>query len=152
MEESKVNNSLLTPHFSVHELARGCEYPPQWAVMNMRYVAQHILEPLREEWGGPITINSGYRTAEHNRTVGGSPTSLHMQGLAVDIKCISFAIMMHFAAIIIKLYMQGKISFHECYPSFNTKTGTWWLHVSTFKHPEMNEVKVRFDMDGKIYK
>lgn len=152
MEETKVNSKMLTPHFGLYELARGCENPPQWAVNNMRYLAQHILEPLREEWGGPITINSGYRSADHNRSVGGSATSLHLQGLAVDIKCTSFAIMMHFASIIVKLYLQGKISFHECYPSFNTHTGSWWLHVSTFKDPQMNDTKLRFDMNGKIYK
>jgi len=49
------------------------------------------LDQLREMLGKPIVINSGYRTPETNRLVGGSPTSSHLYGLAVDIKCLSSA-------------------------------------------------------------
>lgn len=44
-----------------------------------------VLQQIRTHFGKPVTINSAYRTAAHNRTVGGSPTSQHLYGLAADI-------------------------------------------------------------------
>ena len=49
------------------------------------------LEELRSAAKRPLVITSGYRCREHNRAVGGSPTSLHMLGLAVDISADSEA-------------------------------------------------------------
>jgi len=46
-----------------------------------------ILDSIREEFGKPITINSGYRTPAHNEAVGGTEKSSHLKGLAVDIAC-----------------------------------------------------------------
>ena len=52
-----------------------------------------MLDEVREKFGKPIIINSGYRTIEHNHKVGGKPKtetskgSSHMYGLAADIKC-----------------------------------------------------------------
>ena len=45
------------------------------------------LDMIREEFGKPIHINSGYRTEAHNDKVGGKPASSHLKGLAVDIAC-----------------------------------------------------------------
>ena len=45
------------------------------------------LDMIREEYGKPIHINSGYRTEAHNEKVGGKPASSHLKGLAVDLAC-----------------------------------------------------------------
>lgn len=44
------------------------------------------LELLRKRIGQPLIINSGYRTPEHNKAIGGADNSLHMTGKAADIK------------------------------------------------------------------
>ena len=44
-----------------------------------------MLDPLREAYGKPIKVNSGYRCPDLNLAVGGSKTSQHMLGLAADI-------------------------------------------------------------------
>lgn len=44
-----------------------------------------LLDPLREAWGGPLTVSSGYRCPELNRAVGGSETSAHTAGWAADL-------------------------------------------------------------------
>lgn len=49
------------------------------------------LDLIREEYGKPIHINSGYRTEAHNEKVGGKPNSSHIKGLAVDISCSASA-------------------------------------------------------------
>lgn len=43
------------------------------------------LSDLRERYGKPIIVNSGYRSAEHNRAVGGAPHSQHRYGRAADL-------------------------------------------------------------------
>ena len=45
------------------------------------------LDELREKFDKPIKINSGYRTEDHNANVGGTSSSSHIKGLAVDIAC-----------------------------------------------------------------
>jgi uncharacterized protein YcbK (DUF882 family) len=42
---------------------------------------------IEEEVGEELTVTSGYRCKKHNEEVGGSPTSSHMKGLAVDLAC-----------------------------------------------------------------
>lgn len=46
-----------------------------------------VLQPLRDAWGKPLHINSGYRCQELNREVGGVPTSQHVKGEAADVAC-----------------------------------------------------------------
>ena len=46
-----------------------------------------MLDEVREMYGKPISINSGYRTIRHNASVGGKAKSSHLKGLAVDIAC-----------------------------------------------------------------
>lgn len=45
-----------------------------------------LLEEIRADFGEPIYINSGYRSPEHNRKIGGAPNSFHVKGQAADIR------------------------------------------------------------------
>ncbi len=49
------------------------------------------LDMLREKLGRALIINSGYRTLQHNRAIGGVPNSAHTRGLAADISCLDSA-------------------------------------------------------------
>lgn len=44
-----------------------------------------LLDPLREAWGSPLIVTSGYRCSALNKAVGGSKTSAHLAGWAADI-------------------------------------------------------------------
>jgi len=46
-----------------------------------------IFDAVRATWGKPIPVSSGYRCPYHNSQVGGSPCSVHMFGLALDMDC-----------------------------------------------------------------
>lgn len=52
---------------------------------NLKELVEKVLDPLRELYGKPIYVNSGYRCPELNKAVGGSNTSQHMTGCAADI-------------------------------------------------------------------
>lgn len=51
----------------------------------LKALVDNVLDPLRESWGHPIVITSGYRSQTLNKIVGGSNTSHHMRGMAADI-------------------------------------------------------------------
>ena len=83
----------LSEHFTLEEFvrsrkaqARGIKNePPAEAVEGLKLLVQHILEPLRQAWGQPIFITSGYRSPALNRAVGGAHNSQHCLGQAADI-------------------------------------------------------------------
>lgn len=60
--------------------------PPVWVIRNLERLIETILDPLREEYGAPIIVNSGYRSIPVNNAVGGSKTSQHLKGQAADIR------------------------------------------------------------------
>ena len=55
---------------------------------NMKPHVLDMLDVARGSAGIPFKINSGFRTEHHNRLIGGSPTSSHLNGFAVDIHCV----------------------------------------------------------------
>lgn len=71
----------LTANFKVREFA--CKDGSE-ALFVSTELAQ-VLQKIRTRFGRPVTINSAYRTAAHNSSEGGSPTSQHLYGLAADI-------------------------------------------------------------------
>lgn len=80
-------------YFSIKELiksdtaiAKGIDNTPNEEVINnLTKLIDAVLDPLRELWGSPITVNSGYRCEELNNAVGGVSTSHHLGGFAADI-------------------------------------------------------------------
>ena len=58
---------------------------PKELLPNVQALISNVLDPLREAYGKPITINSGYRSPALNKAVKGSATSDHMKGGAADI-------------------------------------------------------------------
>ena len=59
--------------------------PPFQVKQNLEALVENILDPLREKYGKPIKVNSGYRSQELNQVVGGTATSQHTKGEAADI-------------------------------------------------------------------
>ena len=80
-------------YFSIEELcksdtatARGIDNTPNEEVKaNLEALIENVLDPLREAYGRPIYINSGYRCPELNKAVGGVSNSEHLTGCAADI-------------------------------------------------------------------
>lgn len=85
-----------------------------WEVRdNIKALVENVLQPLRDSWGGPIFINSGYRCKELNEAVGGVETSQHCKGMAADCGCTDPYAMA-------KLLLRMKLSFDQAilYPDF----------------------------------
>jgi zinc D-Ala-D-Ala carboxypeptidase len=79
----------LTKHFSRKELACKCcgKLPTETGVITPEKYDAFLssLEALREAWGKPLPITSGYRCEDHNEAVRGSQSSYHLIGIAVDV-------------------------------------------------------------------
>lgn len=123
----------LSCNFTLEELtasatakARGIKNAPSTQeVVNLTALAQNVLQPLREWWGQPITIGSGYRCPELNKAVGGVSNSQHMKGQAVDL---------FIDGDIAKgrkwfEYIKNHLPFDQLIMEHNAK-GTYWVHVS----------------------
>ena len=80
-------------YFTIEELCKSQvastkainNLPTKDITLNLTNLVLKILDPLREKYGKPIIVNSGYRCPELNKAVGGSKTSDHQYGLAADI-------------------------------------------------------------------
>ena len=80
-------------YFSIGELTRSSvarqkgidNTPPPDAEVRLNRLIDRLLDPLRERWGGPITVTSGFRSPRLNEAVGGVPSSQHVKGEAADI-------------------------------------------------------------------
>lgn len=60
-------------------------FPNETQIQNLQKLVKNVLDPLRELYGKPITVNSGFRSKALNTVVGGASTSEHLQGMAADI-------------------------------------------------------------------
>ena len=80
-------------YFTIKELCKSStairrnidNTPTPEIITNLEQLVDKILDPLREIYGKPIKVNSGYRCEALNTAVGGSKTSDHRFGLAADI-------------------------------------------------------------------
>lgn len=84
-------------YFNYNELTRSAtasrlgidNTPTAKEKANLKAVVDNILDPLREKWGAPIIVTSGFRCEKLNKAVGGATTSQHRLGQAVDIRTVS---------------------------------------------------------------
>lgn len=117
-------------HFTIKELCRSDtarrlgidNIPPASAVKALHELVDHVLDPLREAWGGPIHVNSGFRCHELNRLVGGTPYSQHQRGEAADITVGSPTRNRRLLALIKRL----NLPVDQCID----EKGCRWIHVS----------------------
>ena len=105
------------------------------------------LEMLRSEWNkrygegdDPIVVNSGYRSPEVNKAVGGVPTSNHTTGCAADIRVAGIEQLVRYATILLDISDLNNEDFDELLLERSPK-GTYWLHFAV--RPSGNRRRVR---------
>jgi zinc D-Ala-D-Ala carboxypeptidase len=141
----------LSEHFSYAELTKSTtaarkgisNAPSKEHAANLVTLCNEVLEPLRKLYGRPIRISSGYRSTALNKAVGGSASSHHCFGMAVDIDQGSAAENMRIFNLL-KAYG----SYTQLIFEFGTlEDGPDWVHVSfdieDLKRQTLRAVKVK---------
>ena len=140
----------LSEHFSLAELTKTKQHienvPNEAQVENLRRVCRW-LERLRKRWNDkygdgddPIIINSGFRSPEVNKAVGGVPTSNHLTGCAVDIRCIGMEQALRYATILLDISDQSREDFDELL--IEQKRDVVWIHFAV--KPSCNRRRTNF--------
>ena len=88
---------------------------PKERVRNIEHLVHCALDPLREHWGLPIRVTSGYRSPELNEELSGAENSYHMDGCAADISATDPARNVELMSLIRAMHLVGMISLTECY-------------------------------------
>ena len=140
-------------HFTMRELIKSptaqrldIDNEPTDAVKaNLTALVEHILDPLREAWGAPIVVTSGYRSPALNKAMHGAASSQHMLGQAADIHAMSDNPEENrkLLDLIIKLGLPFDKLINE-YP--NRKMQPDWIHVS---YSPMNRLQKFTCIKGK---
>jgi uncharacterized protein YcbK (DUF882 family) len=139
MEKEEINKQArLSEHFGLAELTKtrvNMENVPNEAqVENLKRLC-HWLEQLRRRWNNlygegddPIVINSGFRSPAVNKAVGGVPTSNHLTGCAVDIRCIGIEQALRYASILLDISDLNNEDFDELL--IEQKAHVVWIHFA----------------------
>lgn len=106
---------------------RGIDNTPNpTQVETMKVTAEKIFEPLRKWVGGPIKVNSFFRSPELNTAIGGSKTSQHCKGQAIDIDDVfgykTNAEMYN--------WIKENLNFDQMIWEFGTDMNPNWVHIS----------------------
>lgn len=143
----------LSEHFSLKELTVSdtatrlglSNVPDDVAIASLTILCERVLEPVRNHFGKPVKVNSGYRAPDVNAAVGGSKTSDHCRGQAADIEINGVA------NADLAQWIADNLSFTQVILEFYTQgiPDSGWVHVSyaptDLKKQQLTAVK----KDGK---
>ncbi len=118
----------ITEHFTLDELTvtnTGLPNQPNSTQLSRLVSTAHQMELVRTVLGKPIRVNSGFRSAAVNKAVGGSPTSAHALGYAVDFVSPSYGNTKAICQAIIK----AGIKFDQLILERPDIAGSW-VHIS----------------------
>ena len=122
----------LTKNFSLIELTssetavrKGINNTPTTEVVsNLKDLCHFVMQPLRDWYGKPINITSGYRSPKLNKAIGGRSTSDHSYGNAIDFTLPNEDYKMVFD------YMIKHFTFDQLIWEMGNDTAPQWIHVS----------------------
>lgn len=121
-------------HFTIQELTASAtalregidNRPPQAAYHLLHVLVEQLLDPIREAWGAPIMVSSGYRCPRLNELVGGVAHSHHILGCAADIIGGSKEDNHRLFQLIRQMQQEGRIKFTQLILEGDGR----WIHIS----------------------
>jgi len=148
-----MSNMYIPRYFSIDEMTRSTvgaangirNQPGVQETRNLYALIENILDPVRERWGKPITVSSGYRCAKLNTLVKGAKCSSHMTGQAADItvggKENNWKLY--------ELIRTSGLPFTKLIYEHN-KNNIYWVHVSFIKGQPLRKCYI-YHPETKVY-
>lgn len=132
----------MAKFFTIQELTKSTtaqqkgikNIPSKEQEQNLIALIENILDPLREAYGGPIIVTSGYRCPTLNKAIGGAKNSQHMAGQAADIRTVKDTRAEN--KKLFDLIQKLKLPFDQLIDEHNLD----WVHVS-YSNRNRREVK-----------
>ena len=146
----------LSENFTLQEFTksqtaerRGIDNTPvEGHLENAKALFENVVQPVRDNFGVTV-INSGYRSGDLNYAIGGSNTSQHCKGQAVDIECPGTP------NYDVAKWIEENLEFDQLILEFYTPgiTDSGWVHVSYKSEDNRKSVLTAMKENGKtIYK
>lgn len=146
----------LSEHLDLSEVIRSesakrlgiSNMPTEEHIANLKVVAERLFEPIRAHFRVPIRISSGYRSVALNRAIGGSQTSQHSSGEALDIDMDGNPHGIINAEVF--NFIKNKLDFDQLIWEFGNDTNPDWVHVSyKAKGGQRKQVLKAIKVNGK---
>jgi hypothetical protein len=126
----------LSTHLDLSEVIRSesakrngiSNMPTEQHIANFKLLAEKVFEPIRLHFNCPIHISSAYRSEALNKAVGGSSTSQHCTGEAIDVDMDGSP-----SGVTNKMvfdYIKDNLSFDQLIYEFGDSKNPDWVHVS----------------------
>lgn len=112
---------------------------------NLKAVAENIFQPIREEFLCPIYVSSGYRSEELNEAIGGSKTSQHSKGEALDLDADVYGVITNAD---IYHYAEDNLDYDQLIWEFGTDENPDWVHISYRRDGKNRGQKLRAERSG----
>jgi zinc D-Ala-D-Ala carboxypeptidase len=112
--------------------------PNDQEINNLKSIAENIFQPIRDHFGVPIGISSGFRCKKLNAAIGGSKTSQHMSGSALDIDADMYGKITNKQVFD---YIRENLDFDQLIWEFGNDENPSWVHVS-YQHNDENRKRV----------
>ena len=144
----------LSPNLSLAEVTKSAtaikrgivNAPTQEHLQNLKLVAKHVFQPIREHFGKPLAVSSGYRSEQLNALIGGSKTSQHSLGQALDLDADVYGGLTNAAVF---HYIKDYLTFDQLIWDFGTADEPAWVHVSYKAVGNRGEVLVAYKDNNK---
>jgi zinc D-Ala-D-Ala carboxypeptidase len=138
----------LSKNFVLSEITRSntatrlgiSNEPTKEHLENMQRLISNLIQPMRDELG-PIRISSGYRNPSLNRAIGGSRSSQHCKGEALDIQFWQMGKMMNI--LIYEWILDSGLEFDQMINEFDFA----WIHISLKKDKNRKEILEAYKND-----
>ena len=125
--------------------------PEEFDIKNLRAIAEEVFQPLRDHFGVPLFVSSGFRSKKLNKAIGGSKYSQHMVGEALDIDADVYGRVTNRELF---MFIKENLIFDQLIWEFGDDDTPDWVHVS-YKEKGQNKKQVKRayrDSKGVYYK
>ena len=128
---------MLSANFSLEELTKSQtaerqsipNNPDEDGIYYLRMVAEKILQPVRNRYGIPFTVSSGFRSVDLCLAIGSKATSQHTKGQAVDFEVPGISNMD------LSYFIKTTLDFDQLILEFYRGGNTGWVHCSVADTP-----------------